>query len=715
MKQNKTSITSDILGALAGTAVILPQSMGLGVVLFSVMGLDASSGALAGIIGAAVLSIISGIFGATLGMFSAPNGPVTMLLVGVFSVMQASGATSDSMLLTLSAILILTGVFQVIFSLFGGAKLVKYMPYPVIVGLVTGIGFLMIKSQIKLFTTAYENVSDILIASVPLTIAIVTILTIVLTAKFAKKIPATLMGLFVGGITYQIIDYLYLHGIYSSWVVGVVPGIESLDFGISIEMLKSLNIEVIVTASLALMILATTDCLVTAIVADAQTNTRHNGKKEIIAQGLGQIIVGFLGGLGGGGTKGATLVNLQSGGGRYSSIFSGLSFILLILFFGGLGAYLPISVLAGVIIFVGFGMINFNIINWLKYKKSRSDALIALIVIATIIFIDLVSAVGVGVLISMLMYIRMQMKAPIVHRKTDAISRHSLIKRTDEENEIIAKYGDKIVMFELRGNLFFATADKLVEILNPYIKEGYYVILHFQRVHLIDISGVIILLQIASNMKNVNGQLLLCHMHRELGIGRKINTALEKIDKKHNTKIRTFVNADGAFEYAENHLLQKYNIKLRSKDMFIDIKDNDFCTNIPTHIVKIIGEMSIELEIKKGEKIFEQGDEGSSLYMVLLGEVDIRLYSSDDEYKLLAKYGAGTYFGEISFLNPGSRTASGVANCDTVLLELRQDALLTLDSKDKEELALALLFELGTTLGNELRHSAGEIRRLEQS
>jgi len=715
MKKNSSSITSDILGALAGTAVVLPQSMGLGVVLFSVMGLDASSGALAGIIGAAVLSIISGIFGATLGMFSAPNGPVTMLLVGVFSVMQASGASTDAMLLTLSAILILTGVFQVVFSLFGGAKLVKYIPYPVVVGLVTGIGFLMIKSQIKLFTTSYDTVSDIFIASVPLTIAIVTIVTIVLTTKFIKKIPATLMGLFVGGITYQIIDYLYLHGAYSSWVVGVVPGIESLNFGISLEMLKTLNIEVIVTASLALMILATTDCLVTAIVADAQTNTRHNGKKEIIAQGIGQIVVGFLGGLGGGGTKGATLVNLQSGGRRYSSIFSGLSFILLILFFGGLGAYLPISVLAGVIIFVGYGMINFNIISWMKYKQSRADAIIALIVIATIIFIDLVTAVGVGVLISMLMYIRMQIKSPIVHRQTDARSRHSLIKRTDAESEVIAKYGDKIVMFELRGNLFFATADKLLEILNPYMKEGYYIILHFQRVNLIDISGVILLLQIASNMKNANGKLLLCHMHKKLGLGTKINTALKKIDKKHSIKIRTFINTDGAFLYAENRLLKKYNIKLRNKDEFIDIEKNDFCKNISANIIKVIEDISLKKEIKKGKKVFKQGDSGNSLYMVLLGEIDIRLYSSDKNYKLLAKYGSGTYFGEISFLNPGKRVASAVANCDTTLLELTQEAVLKLDSKDKEELALVLLFELGRTLGDELRHSAQEIRKLEES
>lgn len=715
MKQKSSSITSDILGALAGTAVVLPQSMGLGVVLFATMGLDASSGALAGIIGAAFLSIISGIFGATLGMFSAPNGPVTMLLVGVFAIMQSEGASSESMLLTLSVILMLTGFFQVVFSLLGGAKLVKYMPYPVIVGLVTGIGILMIKSQTKLFISAYESVENILIASVPLLIAIVTIMTIVLSGKFSKKIPATLMGLLVGGMTYQLIDYFYLHGIYTSWVVGVVPGIEALHFGISVEALKTLNFEVIVTASLALMVLATTDCLVTAIVADSQTNTRHNGKKEIIAQGVGQIIVGFLGGLGGGGTKGATLVNIQSGGGRYSSIFSGLSFILLILFFGGLGAYLPISVLAGVIIFVGFGMINFNIIEWIKFKQSRSDAIIALIVIAIIIIVDLVTAVGVGVVISMLMYIRMQIKAPIVHRVTDASSRRSLVKRTDEENGVLSENSDNIVMFELKGNLFFATADKLLELLDPYMKEGYYVILHFQRVHLVDISGVIILLQIASNLRNVNGELLLCHMHKDLGIGKKINTALEKIDKKKNLRIRTFVNTDGAFEYAENKILQTHNITLRSKDIYVDVSENDFCANIPKHIVKIIETIGLKKELKIDEILFEQGEEGSSLYLVLQGEIDVRLYSSDEEYTLLGKYGAKTYFGEISFLNPGKRAARAIANCDTVLFELRQDALLNLDSKDKEELSLALLFELGSTLGDELRHSAAEIRRLEQS
>ncbi|MEA2073014.1 MAG: SulP family inorganic anion transporter [Campylobacterota bacterium] len=713
MKQKKSSILSDILGALAGTAVVLPQSMGLGVVLFSVMGFDASSGAFAGIIGAAILSIISGLFGATLGMFSAPNGPVTMLLIGIFTIMSANAASSELMLLTLSVILMLTGAFQILFSLVGGAKLVKFMPYPVIVGLVTGIGILMIKSQMQLFISAYDTVADLFIASIPLFVGLMTVAAIVLTPKFTSRVPATLVGLLFGIFTYQVLNYFYLHDAYGAWVVGAIPSMDSLHFGISIESLNSLDFMVIVPAALALTVLATTDCLVTAIVADSQTNTRHNGKVEIIAQGLGQIVTGFVGGLGGGGTKGATLVNLQSGGGRFSAVFSGLSFLALIVFFGTIGNYLPLSVLAGVIVFVGYGMINFNIIDWMKYKKSRVDAFIALIVIAVVILVDLVSAVGIGIVISMIMYIRMQIKAPIVHRITNAINRKSLTKRTDEELEVLKTEGEKIVMLELTGTLFFATADKLLEEIEVYKKEDYCVILHFQRVKFIDLTGVIILLQIASSLKNVNAELVLCHMHKELGIGKKINRALKSVDKKNSIKIRTFINIDTAFEYAENRLLKLSGIKLRTIDDYLDVEENQFCKNVPTHIISLIKELSVQRTLENRAILFNQDELGSSLFMVLKGEIDIKLYFDKKSYKLLGRYGAGTYFGEIAFLNPGKRTACAQSKGETVVLELSKDALLSLDSKDKEELAMVLLFELGTTLGEELRSSANEIRRLE--
>ena len=715
MQRQSAPWWNDILGGLAGTAVILPQSMGLGVVLFTVMGLDASSGAFAGIVGAALLSMISGLFGATVGMLSAPNGPVTMLLVGIFSTMAAEGAAAEAMITTLGAILIITGLFQILFSLLGGAKLVKYIPYPVIVGLVTGIGILMIKSQLGFIGGAYAGAEDYLRASVPLAVALATVATMVLLPKMTPRVPAALAGLLAGTLLYQLLDRFYLHGGSAAWVVGAVPGVESLHAGLSVEALKGLDLTLVVTASLALTVLATTDCLVTAIVADSQTSLRHDGRREIVAQGLGQMAVGLLGGLGGGGTKGATLVNLHSGGRRWSALYSGLFFVLLILFFGELGAYLPIAVLAGVIIFVGFGMIDFNMINWLRYRKSRADGMIALVVLAVTIFVNLVTAVGVGVLIAMLVYIRMQIKAPIVHRMRDGRSRRSLSARTEEEEALLDAHGESIAMFELRGNLFFATADKLMEILEPRIKKESFVILHFQKVQLIDISGVILLLQIASRMKNVGGELLLCHMHKELGIGRKINKALRHIDEKRSVKIHTFVDTDTAFEYAENMMLQWHGLEPRAKDQYIPPAANALCRGMPAHLAERVVSLCTRREIARGEPLFAQGDAGDSLFMVLQGEMEIRLYASDNDYKRLGKYGAGTYFGEINFLDPGHRAASAVARYDTELLELSHGALFGLQEGEKAEMALALLFELGSTLGQELRRSAEEIRRLEES
>jgi len=714
MNINIKSFLSDMMGAFAGSAVILPQSMGLGVVLFSMMGYEASTGALAGIIGAAILSFISGLAGATIGMLSAPNGPVTMLLASTMLLLSQTGQSNEYMLLTLSAILVLTGVFQIIFSLLGGAELIKYIPYPVIVGQISAIGILMIKSQLSFIITPFSQLDDMLLASVPLFVSLFTILVIILSAKFLKKVPSVLFGFISGIAFYQLLNIFYADALLSSWVVGAVPSVDNLNFGFDFSALKLLNFELIVTTALALMVLASTDCLVTAIVADSQTNLRNNSKKEIIAQGVSQIIIGFLGALGGGGTKGATLINLQSGGRRWSGVLSGLFFILLILFFGFLGEYLPISVLAGVIIYVGFKMINFNLINWIIYSKSRVDGLIALSVFIITISFDLVSAVGMGIFISMLMYFRMQIKAPIIHAMRDGKHKHSLSVRSDDEKNLLQEHGAKIVMLELRGNIFFATADKLLELSEAYIKKDQILIFNFLRVQFIDISGLILILQIASRMKKSGGELILCHMHRELGIGKKINKALEKIDKQNSIKIRIFIDSDSSFEYAENRLLKSYGLTHNDGTSFIQLEANTLCRNMSQQSLFTIKELAQQHEIKKNELLFSQDSDADSLFILLQGSIEVRLYTSKDEYKRFAKYTSGTYFGEIAFINPGKRIATAITNSDAILLELNHESVMALEGKTKELLLSELFFELGSRMGKELRNSAQEIRRLEQ-
>ena len=141
--------SGDLPGGLAATAVALPQSMGLGVALFLAMGLDASTGALAGLVGAASLSLFSGLAAATMGMVSAPNGPVTMLLSVSLTSVAAQGIQEDGILLALVIIMVLTGLLQLLLGITGGGQFVMFIPYPVVAGLVTGIGVLMIMSQLQ--------------------------------------------------------------------------------------------------------------------------------------------------------------------------------------------------------------------------------------------------------------------------------------------------------------------------------------------------------------------------------------------------------------------------------------------------------------------------------------------------------------------------------------------------------------------------------------
>jgi len=192
------------------------------------------------------------------------------------------------------------------------------------------------------------------------------------------------------------------------------------------------------------------------------------------------------------------------------------------LFFGFLGEFLPIAVLAGVIMYVGFGMINFNLFNWLIYNKSRLDGLIALIVFVATVSIDLVSAVGIGIILSMIMHIRAQIKTSIIHAERDGTHRHSLVFRTDKEERTLEKNGNFIKMLELKGNLTFATSDQLLQYSEKYFKKNQFLILNFLRVQSVDITGVILILQIASRMKNAGGKLILCHMHKDLGMGKKV-------------------------------------------------------------------------------------------------------------------------------------------------------------------------------------------------
>lgn len=714
-EKNKFS-GGDILGGLSGAAVALPQSMGLGIVLFMAIGLDASAGALAGLIGATLLLFVSGGIGATTGMMSAPNGPMTMLLVGVMAAMAAEGASSELMLLSLSAILVLTGIFQIVFALVGGTLLIKFIPYPVIAGLVTGVGLLMIKSQWTLLAKGWEGYIPLTLQTLfPLAVALLTAAIMFFVPKLTqKKVPGAVGGLLLGIILFYLLLSFLPVNMQSDWVVGHIPSLSAVHLGLSFSALDQLPLETVIFSALALMVLGTTDSLVTSLVADSKTRERHNSKKEIIAQGTAEVLIGAVGGLGGWGTKGATLVAIDAGGRRWSAVVAGLFFLLLMLFAGAAGEYLPVSVLAGIVAMVGAGMIDANIISWMRFQQTRLDAAVALLVVVTIVSFNLVTAVGVGVLISILLFVSRQTRSPIVHRRVTAKEHHSVCARSNEALELLERHGDAIILYELKGNLFFATADRLRTQITDEMEKGKILILHFRRVKYIDLSAMIVLLQISQEASEKGCELIFCHLHKGLGFGKKASKAFKHIDTKQKFSNKVFVDSDKALEYAENLLLEEKGYTPPAVDQEVSIEENNFCSKMDQQQKEIIKNVGTLHHVLKDTVLFEKGDYGKSLFLILQGSLEIRLYTNSSEYKRLAKYGAGTYFGEISFISPGPRTAQAKILEDATLFELSQDALRRLDEGEQAKLALALLLEIGVTLSSELRRSAADIQRLEQ-
>ncbi|MFC1841164.1 cyclic nucleotide-binding domain-containing protein, partial [Thermodesulfobacteriota bacterium] len=308
---------------------------------------------------------------------------------------------------------------------------------------------------------------------------------------------------------------------------------------------------------------------------------------------------------------------------------------------------------------------------------------------------------------------RMQIKAPIIHRKVTAEHHHSLCARTENERKVLDEKGNQIIMAELRGNLFFATADRLLNELEADILPGNIVILHFRRVKYIDLTGMILITQIASQSASKGVTLIFCQLREELGFGEKVSEAFKQIDKKSNFKAEIFQDTDTAFEYAENLVLKREGIKVTHYDR-VSFAENNFCRDMPKNIMALIEGITAPSTFSKGSEIFKNGDFGKSLFLVLKGEIEIRLYTSVRGYKRLAKYGPGTYFGEVAFLNPGPRVASAIVLQDAEIIEIDRDDIMAIDHDAKANLSLYLLHEIGGTLAEQLRRSAADIYRLEQ-
>lgn len=705
---------ADLRGSLVAAAVVLPQATAFGITVFAVS-LGAAPGALAGLVGAIILLLISGSGGGAVGLISGPTGSSMVLLSGTVTVFAATGLAPANVASALFAVTALAGVMQFFIALVGGGRLIKFIPYPVIAGLTTGTGLLMIQSQ---FRPSLGIAHDGLWAQghwLPAITAITAFCAARYSPRFFTGVPGPIAGLISGAALFQIIAH-YPNGfvIPEHWVVGALPHLAEFRFAAgSIAAWLELPWSLVFHAAFALAVLSSLNTLLTAVLADATTGLRHNARRELLAQSIGQVVVGLVGGMAGSASIGGTVTAVRSGARRWAALSAGVLLLLLLLLFGQIGRWLPTSALAGMIIASAIGLLETDIAAWF-HRRTWLNAAVALLVTGVTLRYDLMIAVLVGLAIAILLFIREQNRIPIVHRRLTGAERSSVRQRPAEQAELLAHHGDRIVIYELRGTLFFAKADQLFEEMLPDLEKSSWIILHLRRVIQVDFSSVRLLHQIAARLDARGGELLFCEVREEHGLGREVERTLRRISlNQRRMNVKTFASTDLALEYAENALLRALGYAPTILEQRITLKALDLCRDMKPEEIATLAAVLEPRRLDRGERLFAAGEPGDKLFLLLQGRVDIRLPATVDRYKRLAIYGPGTVFGEIAFLDPGPRAAEAVA--------VKPSELLVLNRSDFNQLrdtypnaAIALLAALGRQQSRALRWSAKEIQRLIQ-
>ena len=411
------TLAGDFWGGLAAMLVALPAAIAFGVTIFAALGgTYAAYGALAGILGATALGLVASMLGGTNRLITAPCAPAAAVL-SAFAIDQIQrGTPGEAILLLLTVLGLSAGLLQLLFGLIGLGRLIKYMPYPVVSGYLSAVGLIIIGSQLpKLLGTA-SSVSFWRSLTTPtlwqwqaIAIGAVTALVMIFAPRVTKVVPAAILALLGGVMTYFAISFvdaklLVLAG--NTLVVGPLDGGDGghgfIDGFLSRwHGMSQLSLEQaggMIMPALTLAVLLSIDTLKTCVVLDALTHSRHNSNRELIGQGLGNIASGLVGGLPGAGTMGATLVNMSSGAQtKMSGLIEGILALVAFLLLGSLIAWVPVAALAAILSVIGVRMIDRTCIHFLKSRSTILDfAVIAAVIVVALTF-SLIAASATGI------------------------------------------------------------------------------------------------------------------------------------------------------------------------------------------------------------------------------------------------------------------------------------------------------------------------------
>lgn len=731
-KPDTSNWVGDIMGGSASMLVALPSAIAFGLIIFAPLGKEFSGqAALGGIIGTIMLGLISPLTGGTKKLVTAPCAPAAAVLSVFVAEMLASGSVPKEVIPAyVTLVALLSAGFQILVGYLGGGKIIKYIPYPVVAGYLSGVGVLIFSAQLPKMLGITEKitfwaalVSFELWQWQSIVIGSVTIIMMVAAPKITTKVPASIIALTSGVAAYFALAF-FDNALFSlegnKFVIGAISAsITDLTGTVTTNFAHFLSIDFsqishLIIPFLTLSILMSIDTLKTCVVLDALTYSRHNSNKELIGQGLGNLGSALVCGIPGAGTMGATLVNLNSGARtQYSGMFVGVTALLVLLLFGNLVAWIPTSALAGILIVVGIRMIDKKSFSLLKSKLTIIDFLVILAVIVAAVGTSLITAAGVGIAFAIILFLREQIRSSVIRRKMTGDKKFSKKIRLQEEMDVLSEHGNKTLIIELQGQLFFGTTDQLLNELESSISRNKFLILDMKRVVSIDFTAVNMLKQILARLKNNGGTLIFASVPLSLPTGQNIRDYLRDLGLAEADNLKFFDSQDDALEFTEDALLKEYYTEADTESRSLSIDEIELFYDFPPHALKTIESVMKRKSFADHEKIFATGDKSDEIFFIARGAVKIAIPLSGGTYHTLVSFAQGNFFGDMSFLDEGVRSADAFADGAVDLYILSRSDF---DSISKSDSAVAGLFfeRLALTIANRLRHSNVEVKALQE-
>lgn len=717
----------DFWGAFASMLVALPSAIAFGVTIYLPLGTEfIASGAMSGILGVAVIGFFAALLGGTQKLISAPCAPAAAVLSAFTILHMQNGLNPHLIILMMTITVLLAGLIQIGFGVAGIGKLIKFMPYTVVSGYLSGVGLYIIVSQTpKLLGLPsgfhfFDSLSSYsLWAWQSIIVGISTILFMVVGQKLTSKIPSVIIGL-AGGIGVYfflgIFDSQLLQLNSNKFVIGVIES-GSLSEAISKHFVTLVNVQfvdiaILIVPALTLAILLSIDTLKTCIVLDAMTRTSHDSNKELIAQGTANIASCAIGGIAGAGQMGATLINVSSGAvSKMSGILEGLLALVAFILLANFIAWIPISALAAILIVVGFKMIDQNSFELIKSKNTIFDFVIIVTVVITALSVSLIAASAIGVALAILLFVKGQVSTSIIYRKVNGGKVFSKQIRTEKEISIIRKYGNQYVVYELQGSLFFGTSNQLYSIVEKDLDEKKYIIFDMKRIHLVDFTAAHVLELITTIIEEKGGQLIFSRVPIKLPTGQDIQEYFGELGlvKPHNlTKI--FFELEDALEWIEDSIIKNYDIEPNLVKP-LELEEFELLAGRKESTIQDFRMHIQEKSFRDGEFIFEANDESNDLYLIRKGVVKIMLPLKNGQNINVSTLGRGAFFGEFSFLDNIPRTANAVASGDVELYILTKEAFDSFVSSHKKS-AILFLRGLIRSLVARLRNTNSQLGNL---